>query len=154
MNKQKSKAALEFQDVVYQYFKEEWGYNLIHHTSIEKQYQEGENVQGIEIKHDQRFKQNSNNLFISVKRTYWDREATSGIMKEHNKRFYVQGNETKFYIFSLQQIREYYLQNNPTLIKGYTTAGGGIEYGFLLNEQQADQLAFEVFSNQLQLSLS
>jgi len=151
LNKKKTEAANKFQDTVYEYFAKEWGWNLIHHTSLENQFEKGENAQGIEIKHDQTFESGkSKNVYISVKRTYpYKEEVASGIMKEHNKRFFVIGGEYKFYIFALKDLRNYYLNNKPYLTGGFISKGGGQEWGFLLNEKQCAELAFEIFDTQL-----
>jgi hypothetical protein len=153
MTEQTNELALQFQDQVYSYFKEEWKWHISHHTSLKKQFELGENVQGIEIKHDQKFCK-TGNIFISVKRTYpYQEDKTSGIMKEHNKRFFVIGDKHKFYIFSLQKLRRYYENTNPILLKGFLSEKNGREWGFLLSEAVADEMAFEIYSNQLELEV-
>ena len=154
MDAKKNNEATEFQDIVYKHFKEEWGWNIIHHTNIEKQYKEGENNAGIEIKNDQQMRKYPN-LFITISRKYYNGSVPSGIMKKHNKRFYVQGVAEKFYIFGLNDLIRYYNKNKLTLTHktGYTTGGGGEEYGFLLPQETADKIAFEVYTKQKQLTL-
>lgn len=152
-NEEKYELALQFQDQVYDYFAKEWGWNLTHYTSIENQYEHGENKQGIEIKHDQKFEQGSPNVFISVERFYgWKQDGEqaqpSGIMKEHNKRFYIIGGRHKFYIFPLNTLRSYYVNTQPYTISGFMSKGNGREKGFLLNEKQAHEMAFEVYESQ------
>jgi hypothetical protein len=164
MDKNKQELAYRFQDLVYGYFAKYWEWNIRHNTSLKNQYEKGENNAGIEIKHDQAFEEGSPNIFIAVKRVYPYKlkttdtnEAPSGIMKNHNKRFYVQGGRDKFFIFALKDIRNYYLTNKPELRDGITSSGGGVEWGFLLNKNKADEIAFEIFDratlNQTKLEL-
>jgi len=143
---QKDESAKKFQDFVYNYFRQEWKWNLIHNTSYENQYKEGENHQGIEIKHDQKFESGSPNVYISVKRTYpYQDDMPSGIMKEHNRLFYVIGGINKFYIFPLNKLRRYFLDESPRLLKGFTTPKGGTEYGFLLSTKKSEDMAIDIY---------
>tara|TARA_R100000951_G_C2587793_1_gene163981 strand:- start:43 stop:534 length:492 start_codon:yes stop_codon:yes gene_type:complete len=149
----KFEKAHKFQDQVYRYFIDEWGWHLTHITSVENQYEQGENLQGIEIKHDQMFEKGSPNVFISVERYYPylhpdERTQPSGIMKQHNKRFYIIGGKHKFYILPLEALRTFYRNEQPYLINGFKSKGNGTEKGFLLSTKKATELSFEIYDSQ------
>lgn len=92
----------QFQDFVAEVLFKELGIPIASYSSKRYQATRGENMQGIEIKRDDKFQQ-TGNLYIEVaekshpsNRTY----ALSGIHRSDNTWLYVIGDEKKFYIFA------------------------------------------------------
>ena len=122
--KEKLEEGISYQDFVYvELYK--IGLPVINYSSKEFQHKKGENLAGIEIKFDQKFR-DTHNLYIetaektNANNTMW---VSSGIYRNDNSWLYIIGDYKTIYIFSkkqLKDIKENYHQSdtNPTS-KGY-----------------------------------
>lgn len=151
METKKQIQANNFEEKVYDYFNDEWNIPISHFVSKEGQYKRGENRQGFEIKNDQRYAE-TGNLYISIKRVYQHTEYPSGIYRETKtkQRLYIIGDENKFWIISTKHLKQYFEEKKPKEIKGFTQ-NNGIEYGYLLRVNEADKMAIDVYSKQINL---
>jgi len=126
---------LEFQDFIATILLKEIGIPLSSFSSKKFQYSIGENLQGIEIKFDDKFKE-TGNIYIEVKEksnpnnlNYVD----SGIYRNDNTWLYVIGNYNCVYIFGKKHLKLMYTSNKYKEIKKSTSVG------FLINSVDADK---------------
>jgi len=156
MDIKKQVQANEFEEKVYDYFNDIHNIPLSHFVSKTGQFTRGENRQGFEIKNDQRYKQ-TGNLYISVKRVYAEsgKEYPSGIYRdtETAQLFYIIGDSDNFWIIATKHLRTYYEENDLQPIKGFKSATGGQEIGFLLSTRKADRLCAAKYSTQTKLDI-
>lgn len=154
MDANKLERANNFEDVVMDYFNDNLNIPLSHYASKHGQYTRGENRQGVEIKNDQKY-QTTGNLYISIKRCYANNEYPSGIYRqtETPQLFYVIGCKNNFWVIATKHLRDYYEQNDPLLVNGFTSATNGTEKGFLLKCSVADKMCVHKYSKVKQETL-
>lgn len=100
-------AGLHFQDVVTRALYHH-GIVIVGYCSKYFQQNEGENILGIEIKRDDRFRE-TGNLYIEVaEKSHPDnlRYVNSGIMRNDNQWLFVIGDEEEVWIFSTKYLRK------------------------------------------------
>lgn len=126
---------LEFQDFIATVLIKEIGIPLSSLSSKKFQYSVGENLQGIEIKFDDKLK-NTGNVYIEVKeksnpknKNYVD----SGIFRSDNSWLYIIGDYNCIYIFGKQFLKLLY---NSKRYREITT---DTSIGFLINSSDADK---------------
>ena len=124
---------LEFQDYVTEVMWKRLGIPLMNFSSILRQVSHGENVNGIEVKKDNRFR-NTGNLFIE---TCERSSATSswhaaGITKDDNSWLFVIGDEQTIYVFAVKHLRSLHKKGC------YRQVATDTSMGFLLPIKDAD----------------
>lgn len=116
---EKLQKGYEYERYIYQKFKEK-GIELSFFNSKIGQYNQGETVQGIEIKHDLMFEK-TGNLYIEYSERVNNLKewVNSGILKSDNTIYYLIGNYNEFFIFEKKQLLEIYniLKDTHTRVK-------------------------------------
>lgn len=124
---------LEYQDFVTGVLLKEVGIPLSSLSSKQYQYSVGENLQGIEIKFDDLYK-DTGNLYIEVKEKAHPNNpkyVNSGIYRNDNSWIYLIGNYEEIFIFGKSHLRLMYEKANYKEIIKPTSIG------FLLNKEDA-----------------
>ena len=119
---------LQFQDHVVSHLLKTRGIIIQLYTSCHAQYREGESLNGIEIKLDNRYAE-TGNLWIEVGEKAQPREgdyARSGILREDNTWLYVIGNYTTLFAFAKRHLQTMHargrypvLENQRKTSKGF-----------------------------------
>jgi hypothetical protein len=127
---------LEFQDFVCVYLARS-GIILQNLSSTKYQYAVGENLQGFEIKLDQRHTETGRlSIEIAEKSLASNpRWVPSGIYRDDNSWLYIQGNYDSFYIFDKKLLRRYHEQKKPPEAEISTMRK------FYIQHEMADKLA-------------
>lgn len=126
---------LEFQDFIATILVKEMGISLSSFSSKKYQFKIGENMQGIEIKFDDKFK-NTGNIYIEVKEKSNPANlnyVNSGIYRVDNTWLYIIGNYECVYIFGKQHLK---LMHTSRKYREVTTP---TSVGFLLPSDDADK---------------
>ena len=125
----------EFQDFVCEKLIKMLGVSVTNFGSKKYQFNVGENIQGLEIKYDKKFKE-TNNLYIEVaekshpnNKNYVD----SGIYRSDNSWLYVIGDYNIIYIFSKRNLQHIDSSINKR-IKTPTSIG------FLVSKEEAENI--------------
>lgn len=117
-------AGVEFQDYVCETLMKRRGLILQNFTSKQYQYLIGENMQGIEIKLDDRCT-DTGRLSIEIRERARNTEhgawVDSGIMRDDNSWLYVQGNRRMYFAFSKKILREWYKHKKPEVTQKFGT---------------------------------
>lgn len=111
---------LEYQDFIMQKLLDNLGIPISNFSSKKYQFSYGENLQGIEIKYDDKYK-NTGNIYIEVaeKSNPNNKEyIPSGIMRNDNSWLYAIGDYSILFIFGIQILK---LQYNKNLFKTVVT---------------------------------
>lgn len=133
---------LKYQDFVkHEMYK--YGVPIVFNDSCEYQYNEGENILGIEIKNDTIFSK-TRNLYIEVaEKTKASNEnyVASGIYRYDNSWLYLIGDYTTIFIFGVTHLR---LMEKT---KMYQEKKIDTSIGFLLPEGDARKYALKIIEN-------
>jgi len=122
---------LEYQDFIMEKLLENLGIPISNFSSKKYQFSKGENLQGIEIKYDDKYKK-TGNIYIEVaeKSNPNNKEyIPSGIMRNDNSWLYAIGDYSILFIFGKQILK---LQYNKNLFKTVVT---GTSKGMLLDKK-------------------
>lgn len=125
----------EFQDFIAIVLLKEIGIPLSSLSSKKFQYSVGENLQGIEIKFDDKFK-NTGNVYIEVKeKSHPDNKnyVNSGIYRSDNTWLYIIGDYSCVYIFGKEHLKL------MDISKKYREVTTPTSIGFLIPSSQADK---------------
>lgn len=137
--KQKLEEALEYEDFIYSLL-HAIGISVVPYRSRKYQLEKGENIAGIEIKHDERFCE-TGNLYIETAEKAHPANANwvpSGIYREDNGWLYITGDYENVYIFATAQLR-YVAEHREVIRKEIPTSKG-----FLLSKAAAKRAAIRV----------
>ncbi len=130
-----------FQDYCANVFITQLGIAITNYQSKTYQYNQGENVQGIEIKYDKKFRE-TGNLYIEVaeKSNPELREYTiSGIYRLDNSWLYAIGDYHTIYIFSKKHLQLMHETNK------YKTICTKTSQGFIIPINEADKYSVKKF---------
>lgn len=114
---------LEFQDFVCNVLAKQ-GLILQNLSSKKWQYTVGENLQGFEIKQDNRCTETGRlSIEVAEKRANIEdlRWTPSGIMRDDNSWLYIQGNREILFLFAKSWLRRYYEKRQPEVTEKYGT---------------------------------
>ena len=111
---------------------------LVNLQSKEFQFEIGENLQGFEIKYDQKFG-NTHNLYIETEHRVYPEEEyyKGGILRNDNSWLYCIGNYDVIYIFSKKSLVHLYQSGCYPVIENNLMTSKG----FLLPKHDADKYA-------------
>lgn len=120
----KIQEGLEFQDIMMETLFA-IGIALSPYTSIKRQIESGENIQGIEIKHDGNFRETGNLWIEGQEKSNPDKAnyVSSGIYREDNSWLFLIGDEVTAYLFAIKHLRAVYpkyrlIENNTRTSRG------------------------------------
>jgi len=125
----------EFQDFITKALIHELGIPLSTYSSKEYQTNTGENVQGIEIKFDDRYKE-TGNIYIEVmekSNPENERYVQSGIYRNDNTWLYLIGDYNEVFIFGKKTLQGMYRSGKYKEITTLTSIG------FLVDKKSADK---------------
>lgn len=126
---------LLFQDFIMNLFMKELGIPISNFSSKKYQYKVGENIQGIEIKFDDRYK-DTNNIYIETKEKSNPNNlkfVISGIYRDDNSWLYVIGNYNEVFVFGKSHLVLMHKSHKYREIKTSTSVG------FLLPKKEAEK---------------
>lgn len=124
-----------YQDFCANIFITQLGVAITNYQSKKYQFNKGENVQGIEIKYDKKFRE-TGNLYIEVEEKSNPRNpeyVLSGIYRLDNSWLYSIGDYDTIYIFSKNVLQLMHKSNKYKMVQTQTSKG------FLLPASVADQ---------------
>lgn len=110
--REKLEDALKYQDFVkHELYKR--GIPIVFNDSRHYQYTEGENILGIEIKNDKRFRDTGNLYIETAEKTNASNESfvPSGICREDNSWLYLIGDYQTIYIFGINTLNWMHRKN-------------------------------------------
>ncbi len=138
--REKLEQGLQFQDFVSELLYKE-GFPVVSYVSSLYQRRCGENIIGIEIKFDARFRETGNLYIETAEKSSPTREFyyPSGIYRKDNTWLYAIGNYSMVYLFPKK-----YLQ---LIRKRYKEIIRATSKGFLLSKADADKYAIRVFTH-------
>lgn len=115
---------LKFQDHAMRLFYEQKGIPLMFFSSVANQVHVGENLNGVEIKYDRRFRQ-TGNLYIETRErssptSQWHE---AGITKQDNSWAFAIGDYDLIYVFAVKQLRWLWNMNKYHRVKTDTSEG-------------------------------
>lgn len=126
---------LEYQDFITTVLLSQIGISISSFSSKKYQYQVGENLQGIEIKFDNKLKE-TGNIYIEVKEKSHPDNVNyidSGIYRNDNTWLYIIGDYNCVYIFGKEHLKLMYNS------KKYKVINKSTSIGFLINKTDADK---------------
>lgn len=135
---------LEFQDYVCKVLIKKLGIPLSSLSSEKYQYSVGENMQGFEIKFDDKFK-TTNNIYIETKeKSHPDNVnyVNSGIYRDDNTWIYIIGNYETLYVFSKKHLVLMHQSKKFKEVKTKTSIG------FLIGKKDAIKYSIKIIENE------
>lgn len=139
---EKLESGLQYQDfIVEELYKR--GIILIQIVSCAGQYRIGENMMGLEIKHDEKLKETGNIYIETEERTSPDilDFTPSGIYRADNSWLYGIGDRSVFFIFSKKWLQWLDQVDRPPVSIRRAPAGMGTANGFILTATDAETWA-------------
>ena len=129
-----------FEEYVYPHLYDTWGVLIESCKTYEEQCDVGENYFGIEIKYDDMSKRTTNIYIETAEKSDESKPdfSNSGIHRVDNSWLFLNGTETKFYIFLIKELR--ILEQTEDWI----TTGNPTSKGFLIPKKDADMLAWKI----------
>lgn len=133
--------ALEFQDFVAEQLYA-IGLPLVNYASKKYQIERGENKQGVEIKHDKKFRSTGNFWIEISEKSHPSRKDyfTSGIHRSDNTWLYVIGDYEEIFIFSKEFLKRLHASGRYRTIENGTKTS----MGFLLPRSDAEKYAAKI----------
>jgi hypothetical protein len=131
---------LEYQDFVSDILFKELGIPVVSYQSKKYQYNKGENLQGFEIKFDDKMN-DTNNIYIEVAEKSKAENInyiSSGIYRNDNTWLYIIGNYKIIYIFSKNILKMLHESNRYRYIQTKTSQG------FLIPDDEAVKFASKI----------
>lgn len=111
------------------------GLPLLMYSSLEFQRSHGENMAGIEIKLDRKYKRyDSHYIEISERTNAKQNFRDSGIFRNDNSWLFLIGDYEEANIFSIRQLRSFYNKNNKSVVCTKTSKG------FILSRNEIEKL--------------
>ena len=134
---------LEYQDFITALLLREIGIPLSGMSSKKYQYKIGENMQGFEIKFDNKFKE-TGNLYVEVKEKSNPKNRNyvfSGIYRNDNTWIYIIGDYENIFIFGKSHLKLMYEANKYKIVKKPTSIG------FLMPKLDAEKYSLKYIKN-------
>lgn len=138
--KEKLEQGLEYQDFITELLMKELGLSISTYSSKIYQYKKGENRQGVEIKHDDRYRQTGNLYIETHEKAHPDNPGyvISGILRDDNTWLYVIGDYSNVFIFAKKYLVKLFNDNRTDVFR-IVENNTKTSKGFLLSRKMAER---------------